>query len=198
MGARRSPSKKKTAAKKAEPNNGLRTILLVLGGVTVVAVLGWLLWLATRPAEGISGVETYPRQSRGHQTGLDIPFGELPPVGGTHDPVWQNCGIYDQPLNTANAVHSMEHGAIWITYQPDLPAETIAAVESAVRGQNFVLVSPYPEQRSPIVLTGWGVQLELESVDDDRFDAFIERYRVGPNTPERGAACTGGLGEPIG
>ncbi|HOU41602.1 MAG TPA: DUF3105 domain-containing protein, partial [Promineifilum sp.] len=60
-----------------------------------------------------------------------------------------------------------------------------------------LLVSPYPEQRSPIVMTGWGVQLELDSIDDDRVGQFVERYRVGPNTPERGAACTGGTGEPL-
>ena len=128
---------------------------------------------------------------------LEIPFGELPPTGGNHDPVWQNCGIYEEPLNTANAVHSLEHGAVWITYQPDLPAEEIAAIENWARGQNFLLVSPYPEQRSPIVMTGWGVQLELDSIDDDRVGQFVERYRVGPNTPERGAACTGGIGEPL-
>lgn len=200
MGAR--GTKKKTSARakgKAAPeNNRNRNILLAVGIVAIVAVMAGLLYLALRPAEAIAGVVQFPRPSRAHETGLDIPFGELPPVGGTHDPVWQNCGTYDEPLNTPNVVHSMEHGAIWISYQPDLPAEEITAIQDAVRGQNFLVVSPYPEQRSPIVLTGWGVQLELDSLDDDRFDAFIEQYRVGPNTPERGASCTGGIGEPIG
>ena len=200
MGAR--GTKKKTSARakgKAAPqNNNTRNILLIGGGILVVAIMAGLLYLALRPAEAIAGVVQFPRPSRGHETGLEIAFGELPPAGGTHDPVWQNCGIYGEPLNTPNVVHSLEHGAIWISYRPDLPAEEIAAIEDAVRGQNFLVVSPYPEQRSPIVLTGWGVQLELDSPDDDRFDAFIEQYRVGPNTPERGASCTGGIGEPIG
>ena len=196
MGARR--TKKKSAKSKAAPDNNNRTILWIVGIVAVVAVMGGLLFLALRPAQAIAGVVQFPRPSRGHEVDLAIPFGELPPAGGNHDPAWQNCGIYDEPLNTPNAVHSLEHGAIWITYQPDLPAEEIAAIEDAVSGQNFLLVSPYPEQRSPIVLTGWGVQLELDSLDDERFDDFIEAYRVGPNTPERGASCTGGIGEPIG
>ncbi len=200
MGAR--GTKKKTSARakgKAAPqNNNTRNILLIGGGILVVAIMAGLLYLALRPAEAIAEVVQFPRPSRGHETGLEIAFGELPPAGGTHDPVWQNCGIYGEPLNTPNVVHSLEHGAIWISYRPDLPAEEIAAIEDAVRGQNFLVVSPYPEQRSPIVLTGWGVQLELDSPDDDRFDAFIEQYRVGPNTPERGASCTGGIGEPIG
>jgi len=200
MGAR--GTKKKTSARakgKAAPqDNRNRNILLAVGAVAIIAILAWLFYLALRPAETIAGVVQFPRQSRGHQTGLEIPFGELPPAGGTHDPVWQNCGIYDEPLNTPNVVHSLEHGAIWISYQPDLPAEEIAAIDGAVRGQNYLVVSPYPEQRSPIVLTGWGVQLELDSLDDDRFEAFIDQYRVGPNTPERGASCTGGIGEPVG
>ena len=200
MGARRT-KKKTTSARakgKAAPDNNNRTILWIVGIVAGLAIMGWLLFLALRPAQAIAGVVQFPRPARGHEVDLEIPFAELPPAGGNHDPAWQNCGIYDEPLNTPNAVHSLEHGAIWITYQPDLPAEQIAAIEDAVTGQNFLLVSPYPEQRSPIVLTGWGVQLELDSLDVDRFEEFITQYRVGPNTPERGASCTGGIGEPTG
>ncbi len=198
MGARRTKKKSAKAKSKATPDNNNRTILWIVGIVVGVVIMGGLLFLALRPAQAIAGVVQFPRQSRGHEADLEIPFGELPPAGGNHDPAWQNCGVYDEPLNTANAVHSLEHGAIWITYQPDLPAEQVEAIKDHVRGQNFLLISPYPEQRSPIVLTGWGVQLELDSLDDDRFDDFIEAYRVGPNTPERGASCTGGIGEPIG
>ena len=198
---RKSKSDKKAAqrkAGKAAPDHRTRNILLIVGGLVVVGVMGWLLWLAMRPTQELAGVVTFPRPSQGHELDLEIPFGELPPAGGVHDPAWQNCGIYDQPLNTANVIHSLEHGAVWISYQTDLPAGEVAAIHDAIRGQNYLVVSPYPEQRSPIVLTGWGVQLELESVDDDRFEQFIELYRLGPTTPERGAACTNGIGEPIG
>lgn len=198
MGSAR--SRKKPAGKKAtkQESSSNRTTLIALGAVAGVIVLGVLLWLGLRPEPEIQGVVTFPRPSQGHEQNLDIPFGELPPAGGVHDPAWQNCGIYDTPLNTANAIHSLEHGAAWVTYQPDLPAETIAAIEDRFRGQTYTLVSPYPEQRSPIVLTTWGVQLEVDDIDDDRVGKFIERYRVGPNTPERGAACTNGIGEPTG
>ena len=201
MGAQRNKRKSTGKARKpakAPADHRTRNLLLMAGGVIGVAVLGWLLWLGLRPTPELEGVVEFPRPSRGHEVNLDIPFGDLPPAGGVHDPVWQNCGIYEEPLVTPNVVHSMEHGAVWITYQPDLPADEVAAIQDAIRGQNFLVVSPYPEQRSPIVLTGWGVQLELDSPDDERFDTFIERYRVGPNTPERGAACTNGIGEPIG
>lgn len=199
MGSSR--SRKKTAGKKSskqQESSSNRGLLIGLLVVVAVAALGGLLWLSLRPEPEIEGVVQFPRPSRGHESGLEIPFGELPPAGGTHDPAWQNCGIYDEPINTANAIHSMEHGALWVTYQPDLPAEQIAAIQDRFRGQTFTLISPYPEQRSPVVLTTWGVQLEVDSIDDDRVGPFVERYRLGPNTPERGAACTNGIGEPIG
>ena len=194
--SRKKPASKKNAKQKETSSN--RMILFGLLGVVVVGILGVLLWLGLRPEPEIEGVVTFPRPSQGHQAGLDIPFGELPPVGGVHDPAWQNCGIYDSPVKTANAIHSLEHGAAWVTYQPDLPAETIAAIEDRFRGQTYTLVSPYPEQRSPIVLTTWGVQLEIDDIDDGRITDFLGRYRLGPNTPERGAACTNGVGDPTG
>jgi hypothetical protein len=92
----------------------------------------------------------------------------------------------------------LEHGAAWITYQPDLPTEQIEAIQEKFRGQTYIIISPYPEQLSPIVLTAWGVQLEVDDLNDRRVNQFIERYRLGPMTPERGAACTNGIGEPIG
>ncbi|MCP5096317.1 MAG: DUF3105 domain-containing protein, partial [Chloroflexi bacterium] len=52
-----------------------------------------------------------------------------------------------------NAVHSMEHGAVWITYQPDLPADEIIELQDLVRGQPFLLLSPYPDLRGPVVVT---------------------------------------------
>lgn len=185
---------------KSTSSGGNRNMMYLLLAAVVIGVigLGYLLYLSLRPEPEITGLIQYPRLTRGHELNLELPFGELPPAGGTHDPVWQNCGIYDEPLNSAHVIHSMEHGAAWITYQPDLPADQVAAIQDRFRGQTYIVISPYPEQRSPIVLTAWGVQLEVDDLNDRRVNQFIERYRLGPTTPERGAACTNGIGEPIG
>lgn len=195
--SRRKPGSKKSSNKQPAPSKDRTAVYAILGVVGVIVLAG-LLYLGLRPEPEIEGVVNHPRPSQGHQLDLDIPFGELPPVGGVHDPAWQNCGIYDAPVNTANAIHSLEHGALWVTYQPDLPADVIAAIEDRFRGQTYTLVSPYPMQRSPIVLTTWGVQLELDDIGDSRVAPFVERYRLGPNTPERGASCTNAVGEPTG
>jgi len=152
--------------------------------------------IATEPAK-IVGVVTFTRQQRGHDSSLKITAAELPPVGGVHHDMYQNCGIYAGPIESEKAVHSMEHGAVWITYQDRLPEADIATLREEVANQQYLLLSPYPGQRSPVVLSGWGVQLELDSVQDDRLEKFIARYRLGPATPERGASCTGGFGDPL-
>jgi hypothetical protein len=151
--------------------------------------------IANEPAK-IEGVVIFNRQPRGHDNSFMPPATELPPAGGVHHHLFQNCGIYTDPVDPEKAVHSMELGAVWITYQPELPEADIAFLQEKVRGQEYLLLSPYPGQRSPVVLTSWGIQLEISSVHDERLKSFIARYRLGPATPERGASCTGGFGDP--
>ncbi len=121
---------------------------------------------------------------------------DKPPAGGVHFDRWQNVGVFEEPIETGNALHSLEHGAVWITYNNNLPADELSRLQDRASGQSFLLLSPYPGQTSPIVLTAWGVQLEVDSATDSRVDEFIERFRLGPTTPELGASCEGGVGQP--
>jgi hypothetical protein len=94
-------------------------------------------------------------------------------------------------------VHSLEHGAVWITYQPDLSASEIEQLRSDVRGHAFVLLSPYPGLPSKVVASAWSTQLKLDSASDPRITSFIAKYEQGPQTPEQGATCRSGIGTPI-
>lgn len=145
----------------------------------------------------IEGVVTYGRQQRGHDDSLIPPPADLPPVGGVHHSLIQNCGIYLTPIETGKAVHSMEHGAVWITFQPEITARDVDLLQQKVRGQQYLLLSPYSGLQSPIVISAWGNQLAVDSVHDPRIEQFIDRFRLGPATPERGASCTGGYGTPL-
>lgn len=146
------------------------------------------------PFQEIAGVEqAEAAPGRAHDDVLQYEFEELPPWGGTHSPIWQNCGIYQNPVRPENAIHSLEHGAVWITYQPDMAENDVEAVREQIRDRSFVLMSPYPNQRSPLILTAWGVRLELDSVTDERIERFVDYFEAGPQTPEPGAACQGGL-----
>ena len=138
----------------------------------------------TRPA--IEGVQTFLVDA-GHSLG-PVTYPHVPPVGGIHNPVTMPCTFYDQPVPNERAVHSLEHGAIWITYRPDVPAADVEMLAALARSRNDVLVSPWPEGLpSPIVASAWGRQLQLQSVNDPRLPEFVRLYAN--QGPEINARC---------
>jgi hypothetical protein len=173
---------------------------LVVGGILLAVLVTFIavVVISVRQQAGSTspeGVKTFHNLSRRH-TGRPVEYPQTPPVGGPHSPVWQNCGFYSEPVRNENAVHSIEHGAVWITYRPDLPREQVDKLRELANSQSYVLVSPYPGLASPIVASAWGKQLTLSSANDPRLEEFIQVYRQGPQTPEPGAPCTGGVGSP--
>lgn len=149
----------------------------------------------------IAGVTFYKIPSRTHVAG-PVTYSVVPPVGGQHNAAWLNCGIYTQAVPNENAVHDLEHGAVWITYQPSLPATQVTALTKLAKSYgpagSYVDLSPYPGLGSPVVASAWGVQLKVDSASDPRLKKFIDTYREGSQTPEPGSACTGGVGSPVG
>jgi hypothetical protein len=171
--------------------------IVILGGGAVVTVVIILLLLAPQPPVGmLDGMVSYSNLSRDHSEAPQQ-YPQTPPAGGVHSSAWQNCGIYDQPVRNENAVHSLEHGAVWIAYRPDLPAAAVETLRGLVRGHDHVLVAPYPDLPHAVVATAWGLQLPVQDASDPRLPVFVARYEKGPQTPEPGAACSGGIGTPI-
>jgi len=118
-----------------------------------------------------------------------VTYDQVPPVGGAHSPRWQECAYYDAAIQNERGVHSMEHGAVWITYSPDLPADQVSTLRSMATGHSHLLISPYPGLPAPVVASAWGEQLVLQSVSDPRLAAFVAYFEQGPQTPEPGAPC---------
>ncbi len=137
----------------------------------------------------IAGLRRFSDLGQEHVTG-PVRYPEAPPVGGDHSATPQTCGAYAQPVPNEQAVHSMEHGAVWITHRPDLPAPQVASLRSRA-SRSHVLVSPYPGLPAPVVASAWGRQVQMDSADDPRLEQFVEAFRQGPQTPEPGAPCTG-------
>ncbi len=147
----------------------------------------------TPPPEG---VESFWVMDKYH-TEEAVPYSQIPPVGGPHAPVWQNCGFYDTPVRDENAVHSLEHGTVWITYHPDLPTDQVEVLRALANGHTHVLVSPYPDLPAWVVASAWGEQLWLEDAYDPRLEQFVSAFEQGPQNPEPGAPCSGGIGTPL-
>ncbi|GAB4577304.1 MAG: hypothetical protein Fur0022_00350 [Anaerolineales bacterium] len=187
-------SKKRADRRSERRRQRIRTGITI--GVVALVVLAAVVALFINNAEQpIEGVVAYPGLEQGHVE-TPVTYEQSPPVGGPHNPAWQNCGVYPTPIANENGVHSLEHGAVWITYQPDLPAADVQALQTLARQGSFRLLTPYPDLPSPIVISAWGYQLQLEQADDPRLASFIENYEQSPRAPEPGAPCTGGLGQP--
>ncbi|GAA2017170.1 DUF3105 domain-containing protein [Pseudokineococcus marinus] len=169
-------------------------VVALVAAVTVVLVVTREQRAAEQAAleAPIDGVETFEDLGREHVTG-EVDYAQTPPVGGDHNAVWWNCGVYSEPVPDVNAVHSLEHGAVWITYDPSLPQDQVDALVAAAEPYDYTLVSPYAGMESPVTLSAWGTQLALEDASDERIAPFLAQYVQGEQTPEPGAACTGGL-----
>jgi hypothetical protein len=142
--------------------------------------------------EGIDGVTAVDVASRDHVRGT-VEYPTYPPLGGDHFPTWHDCGFYDLQILDEAAVHSLEHGAVWVAYREDAPAEELDFLRGLADESTHVLVSAYPGLRSFYVVTAWGRQLDLDSIDDPRLGAFLGEYLGGGVAPEPGSSCGGGL-----
>lgn len=145
--------------------------------------------------EGIEGVIAFQVDSNDH-TEQDLTYDPVPPTGGEHYPVPATCGFYEtDPPPDEMLVHDLEHGAVWIAYDPALDDAQRSALSTLVAQQAKVTATPYDGLPSPLVVTAWARQLELDSADDPRLLQFIDTYRNSANAPEPSAACQG-VGQP--
>ncbi len=146
------------------------------------------------PEDPPEGIEVYPATTNRTVKG-PIDYDREPPTNGDHDPLWQNCGFYEKPIKDRHAVHSMDHGVVWITYRPDLPPGQVEALRPYGE-ENYVIVSPYPGQDAPVIVTSWRVQLELEGPRDPRLRQFVDQFRISELSPLSGNRCALGVGNP--
>jgi len=116
-----------------------------------------------------------------------------PPVAGNHNQNWQRCqgDVYPAAIASEHALHSMEHGAVWIAYNPDLPAAQVETLAKKVRGKDYMLMAPYPGLDKPISLQAWGFQLKVDNASDKRIDEFIKALRQNASL-ESGTPCSSG------
>jgi hypothetical protein len=196
-------SKRSAQSRRADlSGGGSKKVYIIVGLIAAAFLAGFaalvIVDASQKAASGPpDGVQTYDVGPPGQHTEGAVNYAQSPPAGGEHNPIWQNCGFYDEPIRNETAVHSLEHGAVWITYSPDLPQDEIERLQDLAQSNRYVLASPYPDLPSPVVASAWGKQLTLESAEDSNLEQFIGAYSQGPQTPEPGATCSGGIGDPI-
>ena len=173
--------------------------LIIAAGIIVILAIGVIGYAvsqgnkkkdATDPSK-IVGIQHIDNLSRNHTTKV-VSYQQSPPVGGDHSPIWADCNgtVYPNQIASENAVHTLEHGAVWITYKPGLPADQLDVLTNLVSGKNYTLMTPYAGLKSNVSLQAWGYQLFVDSATDPRVTQFITALRLNQtNTPELGASC---------
>ena len=190
----------------ASPTSERRAAALTVGVIAAFVVIGLIGAAVVTPDDDAPSasttvtpsrlqVETFPTQEQTHVDG-PVDYAQMPPVGGPHADAWQNCGFYPEAVAAENAVHSMEHGAVWVTYSPDLSSDDQDALRTLAAGNPYVLVSPLADLDEALVLSAWTKQLRLDAFNSSQVEAFVTEFAQGPQTPEPGAPCTGGVGQP--
>jgi hypothetical protein len=143
----------------------------------------------------IAGVETYDYPAGQEHVAGAVSYDESPPVGGPHAPPpdWADCTgtVYDVDIRHENAVHSLEHGAVWVTYNPDeISGDDVDTLAALVTNEAGRMLSPYAGLDSPISIQAWGHQLKVDSADDPRLVQFADFLTLNSEfTPEPGASC---------
>ncbi|WP_306323477.1 MULTISPECIES: DUF3105 domain-containing protein [unclassified Streptomyces] len=203
-------------AEQARERRGRITVVAV-SAVVVAALVGGGVWLVTKDdgaggsggsdkadakpsATGHfkyakNGVGTWSEKLGRDHVASKVAYAMTPPVGGNHNQVWMNCNgdVYDKDLPNENAVHALEHGAVWVTYTDKAAEKDVKALAAKVKKTPYSLMSPLAGQKDPIMLSAWGHQRTVKSAKDPAVDSFFATYVQGKQTPEPGAPCTGGL-----
>jgi len=182
------------------PRSGNQASPLAVGAFFAVAlaltggVIAYTMFGADERARGsaVEGVEEWEGLSNAHvpmDTRADYEM--YPPAGGEHYDAWQNCGVYEEPLRTEFAVHSQEHGAVWITHDPNLDRDEVQRLHDLYTPGEYIIVSPMEGLPAPVVASGWETQIRLEGADDPRIGPFLRQYVRSRDVPEPGAPCSG-------
>ncbi|RLE17670.1 MAG: hypothetical protein DRJ50_13790, partial [Actinobacteria bacterium] len=152
---KKSSTKKRVAKNTEAEQNPWPRRFGIGAAVGVVGLLVTIVAFNSPPARGIpDGTETVAVGPAQHVEGDIHADGEVP-AGGSHSEVWQNCGFYDEEIRSENAVHALEHGAVWITYRADLQNHDIDRLRGFIRSPDKVLISPVAGQVPAAIATAW-------------------------------------------
>ncbi|XAS67009.1 DUF3105 domain-containing protein [Micrococcaceae bacterium Sec5.7] len=196
-------AEKLAEARRVHARAGRRRRLIIVGAIAAAAavIISLVVFALTSGAPkgsstaSIEGLQTYSGLTSNHVKG-SVSYPQAPPVGGDHSAVPLNCAVYSEPVPNENAVHSLEHGSVWVTYDPArIAGDQLASLRKAIP-KTYAILSPYQGLPSPVVASAWGAQVQINSVDDPRIADFIAKYRMAKTAPEPGAPCTGGIDGP--
>lgn len=123
-------------------------------------------------------VEEFEIEGRDHVgVETEVNYNSNPPTSGKHLSQAENWGIYDKGVDDRAAVHSLEHGGIWISYQDITDEEKRILEEIGRKNPQSTIVSPRLKNDDKIVISSWGKMMRLKSADKALIQKYIDTYK---------------------
>ena len=189
---RRAKAEQLAAQRRAEQRARLVRILFYVG---LLALAIWFFFLRGSGApEEFNGHEVQSFNSAGegvHEGPFE--YETSPPVAGPHSDVVP-CGTYGSPVPSENVIHSLEHGAVYALYSPELPVQQIRALEGLAEKEGWTknfLVAPFEGEMPEgtlISIGSWGYRMDLDEIDEDAIVQYYDEFE-GTRTNEAGVGC---------
>lgn len=129
-------------------------------------------------------VQEFRSQGNNHiSSPTNFAYNSNPPTSGPHYPKAPAWGFYPEAIDDESALHAVEHGGMWVSYR-DLDESDIEILrEFAKKHNQSVIISPRPENSTPIALVMWTRLVELEEIDLDQMEKFLLLYKNDTHEP---------------
>src|SRR3990167_5916853 len=161
---------------------GFRKLRKAIIWIIVLAVIAGgvygLVFLQKKTNQNKPGVE-YPDQGQDHIApgAPHDQYNSNPPTSGPHYAEAAAWGIYDKELPDEQLIHNLEHGGIWISYKDPNNTQLISELKDIVDDYSIkVIMTPRPQNDSPIVVAAWRRLLKLDSFDEKQIKSFIKAF----------------------
>lgn len=208
------PPKPRPHGRPKRPSGGVdrrSLVLLGAGGVALIAVAAVVLAFTLGGGSGgsdaraaleaagctLSATPALPGEHSITTPGGTSPsWSTVPPTSGAHFETPVVYGIYDEPVNQAQLVHNLEHGAVEIQYGRDVPPATVQELRAFAQAHSRgTVLAPYPLLGDRIALGAWVVHdpskpaegtaylAKCAAFDDSAFSTFLDAYQF--QGPER-------------
>ncbi|MBI5728849.1 MAG: DUF3105 domain-containing protein [Candidatus Magasanikbacteria bacterium] len=148
--------------------------------IPVALIIGLIVWSATRPRPG----EEVLNQGNHHLASLTEahkPYSSKPPTSGPHRGDKTPWGISDSQIPDELQLHNLEDGGVIVHYDPaKVATSTIKQLAEVVqpiylKGRRVIL-EPYADLDTPIVVTAWTRIEKLSVFDEAKIKQFINAY----------------------
>lgn len=147
-----------------------------------------------RPPAGDRPGFAHEDKGRKHVEDGSVKYGgPQPPTSGDHSgpAPWQ---VYNQEVPDINIIHNLEHGGIYVSYQPGLSMDQVAKLNALFSAPfsrakftpSKALVAPRAANDAPIIISSWNRSLKLQQFDEEKLVQYYLR-NVG-KAPEGGAS----------